>query len=90
MAGGYHVHIFPVPYQYSPESDLCGPSVTAGHFNPLMRTRGDTQNDFEVCLAVSCRTLSSLSLLFLLLIFVIAAIDAELINLLANSYIIHL
>jgi len=48
MAGGYHVHEFPLPYQFTTETDLCGSGVTRGHFNPLGATTGSTQDEFEV------------------------------------------
>lgn len=54
-AGGYHVHEYPLPYQYDSDTNLCGPEQVGGHWNPLGgATSGVTQDDFEVSLYAPC------------------------------------
>ena len=49
QAGGYHVHLYPVPYEFTTETDLCGADTTGGHFNPFNAgTTGPTQDELEV------------------------------------------
>jgi len=49
-AGGYHVHLFPLPYEFSMSTNLCGSDITSGHFNPFNKPArgGTTQEEFEV------------------------------------------
>ncbi|XP_046342828.2 uncharacterized protein LOC124123706 [Haliotis rufescens] len=50
-AGGYHVHLYPVPYQYTANQALCSPEAVGGHWNPLgmpFPANGSTTDRFEV------------------------------------------
>ena len=45
---GYHIHVYPLPYQYTESTDLCGASSTGGHFSPFATSVGSTQDVKEV------------------------------------------
>ena len=36
--GGYHIHEYPLPYQFEAITDQCGSGSTGGHFNPFGAT----------------------------------------------------
>ncbi|XP_046552653.1 LOW QUALITY PROTEIN: uncharacterized protein LOC124262225 [Haliotis rubra] len=50
-AGGYHVHLYPVPYQQTASQQLCSQDAVGGHWNPFgmpFPTTGSTTDRFEV------------------------------------------
>ncbi|XP_067657181.1 uncharacterized protein [Haliotis asinina] len=50
-AGGYHVHLYPVPYQHTANQQLCSSDAVGGHWNPFVKpfpTTGSTTDVFEV------------------------------------------
>nr|QDX46957.1 superoxide dismutase [Azumapecten farreri] len=38
MAGGYHIHNYPVPLKMIPGQEICGQEYVGGHFNPFSVT----------------------------------------------------
>lgn len=48
-AGGYHVHEYPISYQYEQDTEICSGQYTGGHHDPLKANRVlSTQDDQEV------------------------------------------
>ncbi|CAL1534088.1 unnamed protein product [Lymnaea stagnalis] len=43
MAKGYHVHLWPTPFQVTAGQDLCGAIVVSGHFNPYGKITSSAQ-----------------------------------------------
>ncbi|XP_071947606.1 uncharacterized protein [Antedon mediterranea] len=42
LAGGYHIHEFPVPQRFSAEDQICSGDSVSGHFNPYNVEVGST------------------------------------------------
>ncbi|XP_067951286.1 uncharacterized protein [Watersipora subatra] len=49
QADGYHVHVYPLPYEFTSNTDLCGVESTGGHLDPFNGiTTGATQELAEI------------------------------------------